>query len=140
MILKAYLEGKAPYMHNNTGCNMPKILSGRDETKSFRGDSDCSINGPLGKQAALFTLSDKVFQRPYFLNILFIYLREKRERERMSRGWGSRLPTSREPNVGLILGPRPYDLSQRQTLNHLSHPGARLCLFLKNIGIFLKSC
>jgi len=30
---------------------------------------------------------------------------------------------SREPDVGLIPGPWDHDLSQRQTLNQLSHPG-----------------
>ena len=31
---------------------------------------------------------------------------------------------SRDPNIwGSIPGPRDHDLSRRQTLNHLSHPG-----------------
>jgi len=32
-------------------------------------------------------------------------------------------PPTREPHGGSILGPRDQDLSQEQTLNHLSHPG-----------------
>ena len=33
-------------------------------------------------------------------------------------------PMSREPDTGLILGPRDHDLSQKQTLGRLSHPAA----------------
>ena len=37
---------------------------------------------------------------------------------------------SREPNAGSIPRPQDPDLSQRQMLNRVSHPGAP-CLFLK---------
>ena len=33
-------------------------------------------------------------------------------------------PLSREPDAGWITGPEDHDLSQRQMLNCLSHPGA----------------
>ena len=39
---------------------------------------------------------------------------------------------SREPDVGLIPGPRDHDLSQRQTLDQLNHPG------VPKSGILLK--
>ena len=32
---------------------------------------------------------------------------------------------SREPDVGLSLGPQDHDLRGRQKLNQLSHPGAQ---------------
>ena len=60
----------------------------------------------------------------YFFKILFIYLRK---RESMSRGKGrgrSRLPAKQHQD---------HELSQRQTLNQLSHPGAPYCIY------FLKS-
>ena len=33
-------------------------------------------------------------------------------------------PLSRKPDAGPIPGPQDHDLTQRQTLNQLSHPGA----------------
>lgn len=55
-------------MHNNPGCNMPKMLSGRGETDHLEVIvSVCSINGPLPKQEALCTLIDKYFSKTLFI-------------------------------------------------------------------------
>ena len=63
------------------------------------------------------------------LKILFIYLRET---ERSQAGGGAEgegeasSPLSKEPNLGLrglIPGPWDHDLSQREVINWLSHPG-----------------
>ena len=77
--------------------------------------------------AYLFILPAKLFKKD------FIYLFE-REKESMSRAeaeWEREgqvdPPLSREPNMGSVLGPRDYDLSQSQTLNQLSHPGVPAC-------------
>ena len=69
----------------------------------------------------------------YFFKILSIYLFES-EWEITSRGSGrgrgkSRLPT----DVGLILGPWDLDLSQRQMLTPLSHPGVPIFVILMQI-------
>ena len=70
-----------------------------------------------------------------FLKKDFIYLRE-REREHERRGGaggegeaGGLL--SREPDRGLDPGPRQHELSRRQTLNRLGHPGTPTCVILK---------
>ena len=52
----------------------------------------------------------------------FIYLRE-RETAWDWQGRGADSPLSGEPNWGLIPGPWDPDLSWRQMLNQLSHPG-----------------
>ena len=62
----------------------------------------------------------------------FIYLREREhtwagggaEREREAHPW-----LSKEPEVGSISGPQDHGLSQRQTLNQRSHPGASYVVF-----------
>ena len=62
-----------------------------------------------------------------FLRFLFFYLRqrEKAQAGREAEGEGEADSVlSREPNAGSIPGPQDHDLSQRQTLNWLSHPDA----------------
>jgi len=53
--------------------------------------------------------------------------RRGRERERES----SRLPVEQEARCGAHLGPWDHDLSQRQILNRLSHPGTPTAHSLK---------
>lgn len=73
---RALLEGKAPYAHNNPGCNMPKVLSGRDETDDLEVTvAVCSINGPLPKQEALLMLIGKYSSETLFLKNAGIFLR-----------------------------------------------------------------
>jgi len=70
-----------------------------------------------------------------------------RERERQStsrercKGRGrSRLPAELGARTwGLIPGPGDHDLSQRQTLNCLSHPGALIESFLNRMNKFIFS-
>ena len=81
-------------------------------------------------------------------NILFIYLTEReRERERTSRGNSRQRERekqascwARNPMWGWIPGPRDHDLSQRQTLNRLSQPGApqKPHFFLTSYLFFLR--
>ena len=68
----------------------------------------------------------------FFFKILFIYLRERqrdRDKERANEQGGeiegeADSPLSWELDVGLILGLEDHNLSPRQVLHHLSHPGA----------------
>ena len=69
------------------------------------------------------------------LFVLFFFLRfylfiHERQREREAEGKGEAgSPQSREPKVGPIPGSRNHHLSQRQTLNPLSHPGVPVIEF-----------
>ena len=63
-----------------------------------------------------------------------IFLFEK-ERVRESTSWGEGegevdSPLSKEPNAGLDPGHQDHDLSWRQMLNQLSHPGAPILFFI----------
>jgi len=68
----------------------------------------------------------------FFFKILFIHLRHRdTEREREHEQWERQRERKkqtprrvRSPMWDSIPGPRDHDLSRRQTLNHLSHPGA----------------
>ena len=66
-----------------------------------------------------------------FKKILFIWQKEQAEGEADS-------PLSREPDAGidgLIPGPWDHDLSWRQMLNRLSHPGALIFKSFRPIEI-----
>ena len=72
-----------------------------------------------------FLLSLKNIKISLFKKDLFIYLfiweraqQKEREREKQTPRWAG------SPMQGLIPGPWDHDLSQRQMLNRLSHPGA----------------
>ena len=54
----------------------------------------------------------------------------EREHERVAEGEGETdFLLGREPDTGSISGPLDHDLSQSQTLNRLSHPGAPMNTF-----------
>ena len=69
-----------------------------------------------------------------FFKVLFIFLTERerthrqsskqREREKQAPRWAE------SPIWGSILGSWDHDLSQRQTLNQLSHPGTLIMQFI----------
>ena len=76
-----------------------------------------------------FSFNSEYFLISFFITSLsqrlfkdFIYLRE-RETAWDWQGRGADSPLSGEPNWGLIPGPWDPDLSWRQMLNQLSHPG-----------------
>ena len=67
-----------------------------------------------------------IYLQLQFTDGLFFYVLifwRQRVREAEAEGEAGS-PQSREPDAGLILGPSDHDLSQRQTLHQLSHPGA----------------
>ena len=74
----------------------------------------------------------------FFLRFLFIYLRRVSERE---HSWGggkrsrgkrrSRLHWAGSQTQGSVPGPWDRDLSSRQVLNRLSHPGTPLLLVFR---------
>ena len=73
-----------------------------------------------------------------FFKFLFAYLREREKGHREGgeteeEGEAGSLP-SREPDQGLIPGPQARDLSRRQTLNQLSHPGTPQKSFLRHFS------
>ena len=86
-----------------------------------------------------------VFCFLFFFKLLFIYLTERdTAREGTQAGevgeGEAGFPLSREPDVGLIPAPWDHDLSRRQTLNWLSHPGAPgLSVFFSTLNFSGKS-
>ena len=66
--------------------------------------------------------------------ILFIWEGERKRESEGAKGEGEADSLlSKEPSWGSILGPWDHDLSQKQTLNWLSHPGALQMAFLEKI-------
>ena len=69
---------------------------------------------------------------PHFFKRLYLREREKEHKQGAGAERGrSKLPTEQrtQQRGALIPGPWNHDLSQRQTLNRLSHPGAPAHLF-----------
>ena len=74
----------------------------------------------------------------FFFKTLFIL------RKRPGAGGGAEeegeadSPLSKEPEMGLIPGPRDHDLSLRQMLNLLSHSGAPIYTYSTLIPVLIK--
>ena len=90
------------------------------------------------------TTNEELDSPLFFKTIYFIFLKSLFDRESTSRGSGRQREKEEQvphwtgsPMQGSVPGPWDHDLSWRQTLNQLSHPGAPKAINFK-IGIDLR--